>query len=105
MHIFREDFMKTKLLKLLVVMTISITALFALGITASAATAGDFTITLTEGGGDPVVDTDYTYVEYPYAPGVLTIKSSAAMTISGLKTPLARLHEQAQSPLLLIAFV
>ena len=73
--------MKTKLLKLLAVMTISITALFALGITASAATAGDFTITLTEGGGDPVADTDYTYAD-----GVLTIKSSAAMTISGTTT-------------------
>ncbi|MBQ8727384.1 MAG: chitobiase/beta-hexosaminidase C-terminal domain-containing protein, partial [Oscillospiraceae bacterium] len=79
--------MKTKLLKLLVVMTISITALFALGITASAATVGDLTITLTEGGGDPVLDTDYTYVDNsPYAPGVLTIKSSAAMTISGTTT-------------------
>ncbi len=79
--------MKKKLLKLLVVMTISITALFALGITASAATVGDLTITLTEDGGDPVVNTDYTYVDSsPYAPGVLTIKSSEAMTISGTAT-------------------
>ena len=69
--------MKTKLLKLLVVMTISVTALFALGLTASAATAGDFTITLTEGGGDPTVDTDYTYAD-----GVLTIKKETAMTIA-----------------------
>ena len=68
--------MKEKFLRLLIVMTISITALFALGITASAATAGDFTITLTEGGGDPVVDTDYTYAD-----GVLTILSDKDITI------------------------
>ncbi|MBO5378081.1 MAG: hypothetical protein J6A41_06820, partial [Ruminiclostridium sp.] len=68
--------MKTKFLKLLAVMTISITAIFALGITASAATAGDFTITLTEGGGNPVVGTDYTY-----AGGVLTILSDKDITI------------------------
>ena len=54
--------MKTKLLKLLAVMTISITALLALGITASAETVGAFEVTGGTNG------TDYTYAD-----GVLTL--------------------------------
>ena len=48
--------MKTKLLKLLVVMTISITALFALGMTASAATEYDVSQ------GSVVIETDGEYI-------------------------------------------
>ena len=62
--------MKTKLLKLLAVMTISITALLALGITASAETVGAFEVTGGTNG------TDYTYEN-----GVLTINTSTALTI------------------------
>ena len=75
-NFIRRNLLKAKLLRLLVVMTISIMALFALGITAGAATAGDFIITLTDGG-DPAVDSDYIYAD-----GVLTIKSETAMTIA-----------------------
>ena len=71
--------MKQKLLRLLIVMTISITALFALGMTAFADEAGDFTITATNGG---VLTTD----DYTYENNVLTIKSNTPVTISGTTT-------------------
>jgi uncharacterized repeat protein (TIGR02543 family) len=45
---------------------------------ANAATAGDFTITATDGGTEPELDTDYSY-----ASNVLTILSTKDMTISG----------------------
>ena len=71
--------MKTKLLRLLIVMAISITALFALGMTAFADTAGDFTVTATNGG-------ELTAEDYTYADGVLTIISDTPITISGTTT-------------------
>ena len=67
--------MKTKLLRLLVVMTISITALFALGMTASAETVGAFEVTGGTNG------TDYTYAD-----GVLTINTATALTIKNADT-------------------
>ncbi len=71
--------MRRKLFKLLVAMMISVTALFALGMTAFAYTAGDFTITATNGG-------ELTEDDYTYSGGVLTIKSSTPVTISGTTT-------------------
>ncbi len=71
--------MRKKLFKLLVAMIISVTVLFALGMTAFAYTAGDFTITATNGG-------ELTEDDYTYSGGVLTIKSSTLVTISGTTT-------------------
>ncbi len=62
--------MRRKLFKVLVAMMISVTALFALGMTAAAENVGDFEVT---GGAN---GTDYTYEE-----GVLTIKTATPLTI------------------------
>ena len=71
--------MKKKFLRLLIVLTISITALLALGMTAFADTAGDFTVTATNGG-------ELTAEDYTYADGVLTIISDTPIAISGTTT-------------------
>lgn len=71
--------MKQKLFRLLIVMTISITVLFALGMTAFADEAGDFIITATNGG---ALTTD----DYTYENNILTIKSNTPVTISGTTT-------------------
>lgn len=64
----------------------------ALPVRAMAATVGDFDVTLTEGGGDPVSGTDYSYS----APadsggsGTLSITSSTPMTVTNnARTPVA----------------